>query len=83
MANAVGFYNYKKIMDLLRQLADYHEQIQSWGFGDVEQLIYQTEMRLKQENTGSQAPFYPAMWVITDGAKTDGKETTYDFNILI
>ena len=65
MANAVGYYNFKKIMDLLRQLADYHEQIQSWGFGDVEQLIYQTEMRLKQDNTQiNQAPFYPAMWVI-------------------
>lgn len=83
MSNGVGFYNYKKIMDLLRQLADYHEQIQSWGFGDVEQLIYQTEMRLKQENTGNQAPFYPAMWVITDSAKTDGKETTYEFTIMI
>ena len=46
MANGVGYYNFKKIMDLLRQLADYHEQIQSWGFGDVEQLVYQTEMRL-------------------------------------
>lgn len=83
MANAVGYYNYKKIMDLLRTLADYHEQLQSFGYGDVEQLIYHTEMRLKQENTGNQAPFYPAMWVITDQVKTDGRESTYDFNILI
>jgi hypothetical protein len=83
MANSVGYYNYKKIMDLLRTLGDYHDQIQSWGYGDIDQLIYQTEMRLKEENTGNQAPYYPAMWVITDGAKTDGKETTYDFNILI
>ena len=84
MANAVGYYNFKKIMDLLRQLADYHEQIQSWGFGDIQQLIYHTEMRLKQDNTqNNQAPFYPAMWVIPEGARTDGKETVYDFNILI
>ncbi len=84
MGNSVGFYNYKKIMDLLQTLADYHEQIQSFGYGSIEQLIYQTESRLKQDNTEKNlAPFYPSMWVITDSAKTDGKETTYDFTVLI
>lgn len=76
-------YNYKKVMDLLRQLADYHLQIQSFGYGGVEQLATETEMRLKQDNTENRAPYYPAMWVITDGATTDGKQTVYDFNILI
>lgn len=84
MANAVGYYNYKKIIDLLQQLSTYHEQLQSFGFGSIEQLIYKTETRLKQDNTEKNlAPFYPAMWVITDGVKTDGRETTYDFTILI
>ena len=76
-------YNYKKIIDLLAQLAQYHMQIQSFGHGSVEQLIYHTEMRLKQENINNQAPYYPAMWVITDGATSDGRETVYDFNIMI
>jgi len=83
MSNGVGYYNFKKIMGLLRTLAEYHEQIQSYGWGGVEQLIYDTEMRLKQNNDGSLAPHYPSMWVIPELAKTDGKETTYEFNILI
>lgn len=83
MANAVGYYNFKKIMDLLRTLADYHEQIQSYGWGGIDQLIYDTESRLKQDNTGNQAPYYPSMWVIPEMARTDGRETTYDFNIMI
>lgn len=83
MGNGVGYYNYKKIMDLLRILADYHEQIQSFGYGGIEQLIYETEMRLKKDNDDHLAPHYPAMWVITDGATTDGRETVYEFNILI
>ena len=83
MANGVGYYNYKKIMDLLRQLGTYHEQIQSWGQGSIEQLIYDTEERLKEQNDPRRAPYYPSMWVITEGATTDGRETVYDFNILI
>jgi hypothetical protein len=83
MANGVGYYNYKKIIDLLRQLGTYHEQIQSWGEGSIEQLIYNTEERLKEENYPRRTPYYPSMWVITDGATTDGRETVYDFNILI
>ena len=83
MANGVGYYNYRKIIDLLRQLGTYHEQIQSWGEGPIEQLIYNTEERLKEENYPRRAPYYPSMWVITDGATTDGRETVYDFNILI
>lgn len=80
---SLGRYNYKKILDLLRQCGDYHEQIQSWGQGPIEQLIYDCESRLKQDNVNNLAPYYPLMWVITDGAKTDGRETTYDFSILV
>lgn len=83
MSNAVGYYNFKKIMDLLKTLADYHDQIQSYGWGGIDQLIYDTETRLKQNNDGPQAPYYPSMWVIPEAAKTDGRETTYEFNILI
>lgn len=83
MSNSVGYYNFKKIMDLLKTLAEYHEQLQSYGWGGIEQLIYDTETRLKEENTGSQAPYYPSMWVVPQAARTDGKETTYEFLILI
>lgn len=80
----VGRYNFKKVVDLLKQLAEYHEQIQSYGIGDINQLIYHTEERLKVENTvQNYAPYYPLMWVIPQGATTDGRQTVYDFDILI
>jgi hypothetical protein len=84
MPNAVGYYNFKKIIDLLKKMQTYHMQLQGFGVGDIHQLIYLTEERLKEDNTDANlAPFYPLMYVIPQGAKTDGRQTTYDFDILI
>ena len=84
MANNVGYYNFKKIVDLLRQLQTYHEQLQGWGIGDVNQLIYYTEERLKIDNTEQNySPYYPLMWVMPEDATTDGRQTVYTFNIMI
>ena len=84
MANAVGYYNFKKVVDLLRQLQTYHEQLQGFGIGDITQLVYDVEERLKVDNTQQNyAPYYPLMYVIPQVATTDGRETVYEFDILI
>lgn len=84
MSNAVGYYNFKKVVDLLKQLQTYHEQLQGFGIGDINQLIYDTEERLKIDNTEQNyAPYYPLMYVIPQNATTDGRETVYEFDILI
>lgn len=83
MTNSVGYYNYKKIIDLLRDLQIYHEQLQSFGHGSIEQLIYLTENRLKEENTDNLSPHYPSMWVVPEQAMSDGRQTTYTFSIII
>jgi hypothetical protein len=84
MPNAVGYYNFKKITDLLKTISEYHEQIQAYGIGDVQQLIYYCEQRLKQDNTEQNlAPYYPLMWVIPEAAQTDGREMVYSFNIMV
>jgi len=84
VANSVGYYNFKKVVDLLRQLQTYHEQLQSFGIGDITQLNYDIEERLKIDNTEQNyAPYYPLMYVIPQLATTDGRETVYDFDILI
>jgi hypothetical protein len=84
MANAVGYYNFKKIVDLLRQLQTYHMQLQGFGIGDINQLIYNTEERLKADNTEENySPYYPLMYVVPQGMETDGRQTTYDFDILV
>lgn len=80
----LGSYNFKKITTLLRQLSTYHEQIQGYGIGDINQLIYYTEERLKIDNTEENlGSYYPLMFVIPELATTDGRQTVYTFNILV
>ena len=82
--NAVGYYNFKKITDLLKELSNRHQQIQSYGIGDIKQLIYYTQERLKQQNQDENlAPYYPLMFVIPVSANSDGRKMTYQFNILM
>jgi hypothetical protein len=77
-------YNYKRIIDLLREMQTYHEQLQSFGHGSIEQLIYLTEERLKQDNTEENfAPYYPSMWVVPQEVSKDTGATVYTFDILI
>jgi hypothetical protein len=84
MGSALGNYNFKKIIDLLKKIQTYHMQLQGFGVGDIHQLIYLTEERLKEDNTEQNyAPYYPLMYVVPQGAKTDGRQTTYEFDILI
>jgi|694.fasta_scaffold35926_5 hypothetical protein len=80
----LGSYNFKKIITLLRQLQTYHEQLQGFGVGDINQLIYFTEERLKIDNEEQNLPtYYPLMFVIPQLATTDGRQTVYTFDILV
>ena len=83
MTNAVGYYNFKKITTLLQTIANRHEQVQSYGIGDIKQLGYYVTERLKQDNTEENlAPYFPMLFVIPGKASNDGKQTIYDFQIL-
>lgn len=76
-------YNFKKIVDILKQIQHYHEQLQAFGIGDIQQLIYYTEERLKQNNTDENlAPYYPLLYVMPESATNDGRVSIYNFNIL-
>lgn len=76
-------YNFKKIVDILKQIQHYHEQLQAFGIGDIPQLIYYTEERLKQNNTDQNlAPYYPLLYVVPESATNDGRVSIYTFNIL-
>jgi hypothetical protein len=84
MPNSVGYYNFKKITGLLQLLSNRHKQIQSYGIGDIKQLMYYVTERLKQDNTEQNlGAYYPLMYVIPQGAQTNGRQTVYTFNILM
>lgn len=80
----LGSYNFKKIITLLKKISEYHEQLQGFGVGDIQQLIYYTEERLKVDNTEqNHPPYYPLMYVVPELATTDGRQMIYTFNILV
>jgi hypothetical protein len=83
MGNSLGTYNYKKITDLLQLISNKHEQIQSYGIGDMKQLMYYITERLKVDNVDNLGSYYPLMYVIPQGANSDGRQMKYQFNILM
>lgn len=81
--NAVGHYNFKKVADLLKEISIAHQQIQSYGIGDMKQLMYYITERLKEPNENNLGAYYPLMFVIPQPATSDGRQTKYGFNILM
>jgi uncharacterized delta-60 repeat protein len=80
--------NFKTIHDDFRLLADHHKQINSFGFGQLEDLSFWTESRLKQQNTTFESPFFPLLYVVPSIATQRMEQNgvsfiEYDFNIVV
>ena len=56
--------NYKKIIEDFRKVAENHKQINSFGTGTIEQLIYLTNEIDGEINESNAAPIYPLMFVM-------------------
>ena len=80
----MNYVNFKNITDDLSEVAKNHKQINSFGIGDIKQLIYLTQQRDKQNNNPKwQAPIYPLMYVIPVNVTQDENFVNYRFNVLI
>lgn len=80
--------NFKTFHDDFRLLADHHKQINSFGFGNFEDLSYWTESRLKQDNPTFESPFFPLLYVIPSTTTTEIQEngsswTQFTFNCIV
>jgi hypothetical protein len=80
--------NFKTFHDDFRLLADHHKQLNSFGFGQYEDLSYWTESRLKQENTTFESPFFPLLYVVPSNAtqmmeQNGSSYTEYEFNCIV
>jgi hypothetical protein len=75
--------NWKSIVADFNTLQVKHKQLNSFGVGDIKQLIYLTQNRDKQDNVDNNAPYYPLMYVLPGSVSQDEQYTTYGFNILI
>jgi len=75
--------NYKKIIEDFRKVAKNHKQINSFGTGTIEQLIYLTNEIDGEINETNAAPIYPLMFVIPLPVSRDEQFITYSFNVVI
>jgi len=78
------YYNLKNIIDDFEKLVDKHKQLNSFGVGDIRDLITLTQVKDGEDNTEkNEAPLYPLLYCIPQVANRDGGQITYNFNVLI
>lgn len=80
--------NFKTFHDDFRLLADHHKQINSFGFGQYEQLSFWTESRLKEQNEGFNSAVFPLMYIVPSTSITEIQDngsswTEYEFNCIV
>jgi hypothetical protein len=75
LPTSVNYVNYKQIINDFEEIADAHLQINSFGYGDLEQLTNDIQTKVE--------PLYTRMYVIPDIATLAQNEMTYNFQIII
>ena len=83
MTKTINGLNLKNIVDDFQLLANRHKQINSFGFGDVDEFTYQVDRRDKQVNPSDQAPYYPYLYVVPANVIQDFGFMTYEFQLLV
>ena len=87
----MNYVNFKNIVDDLKKIQEKHKQLNSFGVGDIKQLIYLTQEKrdeqytekVNKENDDYTAPIYPLMYVIPVNVSRDDNFITYRLNVLI
>lgn len=83
MTKTIHGLNLKNIVDDFQLLADRHKQINSYGFGDLDEFTYQVDRRDKEVNPSDQAPYYPYFYVMPSNVIQDFGFMTYEFNLIV
>lgn len=83
MTQTIYALNLKNIVDDFKLLADRHKQLNSFGFGDVDEFSFQVDSRDKQDNPHFQAPYYPYLYVIPPTVIQEFGFMTFEFQIIV
>ena len=75
--------NFKTLAVDFQTLANLHKQLNSFGLGDIDQLSYWTQSRLKEENTQSNSPYYPLLYVVPSKVENDLQYKVWEFNTTV
>lgn len=74
---------YRTIIEDFERIADRHLQINSFGHGDLNQLIYWTTQKDGEDNEGNNAPIYPLLYVVPTTVVRGEQQLTYTFDIVV
>jgi hypothetical protein len=83
MTQTIYGLNLKNIVDDFKLLANRHKQLNSFGFGDVDEFTYQVDSRDKQDNPNYQAPYYPYFYVVPSNVTQEFGFMTFEFQLLV
>jgi len=83
MTKTVNALNLKNIVDDFQLLANRHKQLNSFGFGDLDEFTYQVDRRDKEVNPSDQAPYYPYLYVVPANVIQEFGFMTYEFNLIV
>jgi hypothetical protein len=75
--------NFKTIAVDFQTLANLHKQLNSFGLGDIDQLSYLTQQRLKEDNTTYNSPYYPLLYIVPSKVENDLRYKTWEFNTTV
>jgi len=75
--------NFKTFYEDFKLLADHHKQLNSFGFGSVDDFQYLTQSRDKEDNTQFQSPYYPLMYVVPNDVKQKFNYMEYTFDVIV
>jgi hypothetical protein len=75
--------NHKTFHDDFRLLADYHKQLNSFGFGAYQDISFWTESRIKEANTTFNSPVFPLMYVVPNNVQQKLNYMTYTFTVIV
>jgi hypothetical protein len=75
--------NIKTFHDDFRTLSEYHKQINSFGFGQQEDLSFWTEMRDKVDNNHFNSPIFPLLYVIPNEVEQKFGFMQYNFTLIV
>ena len=67
--------NYKQLLTYFSSIAYHHEQIRSFGFGDMTQIT--------MDVTTQKSPLYPRLYLVPDSVQFNQNHIHYNFNVLV
>jgi hypothetical protein len=75
LPTSVNLVNYKQILSDFQQIAFHHQQVNSYGYGDIEQLT--------NDIVSEKEPDYPRLYIVPSDVTLAQNEMVYNFQVIV